>query len=359
MSLSDSLGPDIIKLAEEKGIGSVSIHKILKQSGRDVSRTTVTRILRDHRNKLGKPRPKGSNIPDFDIGSLPSSEATLDEILLNRKKESKRVAHAKESRRLIPIEVKADGPIGILHMGDPHVDDPGADIFAIERDIDLCNSVDGLFAANVGDLQNNWIGRLAPLWKKQGATAEEAWLLVEWVVKSNKWLYLIGGNHDEWTNAPSKSKGDPIKWMMDQGKGGLYEPHGARMVLNFPNERKIRINARHDFRGHSMWNPAHGVAKAAQMGWRDHILTCGHLHISGYQMLKDPASGLISHAMRVASYKKYDEYAHTLGLPDQNVSPSVVTIIDPQFSDDDPRLITVFHSSEEGAEFLKWKTSKK
>ena len=57
MNLSDSLGPDIIKLAEEKGIGSVSIHKILKQSGRDISRTTVTRILRDYRNKLGKPRP--------------------------------------------------------------------------------------------------------------------------------------------------------------------------------------------------------------------------------------------------------------------------------------------------------------
>jgi len=82
-----------------------------------------------------------------------------------------------------------------------------------------------------------------------------------------------------------------------------------------------------------MWNTAHGPAKAVQMGWRDHILTCGHKHISGYQVLKDPATGLVSHAIRVGSYKIHDRYAAEQGLPNQNIFPAAVTIIDPAHDD--------------------------
>ena len=121
----------------------------------------------------------------------------------------------------------------------------------------------------------------------------------------------------------------------------------------------MRVNARHDFPGHSQWNTAHGPAKAVQMGWRDHILTCGHKHTSGYQLLKCPSTGLISHAIRVAGFKILDRYAKELGLPNQNISPSCVTIIDPQYEDDDPRLVTVIHDVEEGAEYLTWKRSRK
>ena len=68
-----------------------------------------------------------------------------------------------------------------------------------------------------------------------------------------------------------------------------------------------------------MWNTAHGLSKAIQMGWRDHVLTAGHTHVSGYQVLKDPATGLVSHALRIASYKEIDRYAEQKGLPDQNI----------------------------------------
>ena len=101
-----------------------------------------------------------------------------------------------------------------------------------------------------------------------------------------------------------------------------------------------------------MWNTAHGVSKAAQVGWRDQILICGHKHTTGYNILKDPASGLVSHAIRVAGYKIFDRYADQLGLPDANVSPAVVTIIDPDLPDDHPGQVTVFHDVERGAEFL-------
>ena len=108
-----------------------------------------------------------------------------------------------------------------------------------------------------------------------------------------------------------------------------------------------------------MWNTAHGISKAVQMGWRDHILTAGHTHVSGYQVLKDPATGLVSHALRIASYKEMDRYAEEKGLPDQNIFKCPVTIIDPAYDDDDCRLVTTIFEPNEAAEYLTWKRGKK
>jgi hypothetical protein len=94
------------------------------------------------------------------------------------------------------------------------------------------------------------------------------------------------------------------------------------------------------------------------MGWRDHILTCGHKHVSAYGILKCPATGLISHAIRAAGYKIHDRYGKELGLPDGNFGPTAVTIIDPSKDDDQAGLITVFWDVQEAAEFLTWKRSK-
>jgi hypothetical protein len=95
------------------------------------------------------------------------------------------------------------------------------------------------------------------------------------------------------------------------------------------------------------------------MGMRDHLLVCGHKHVSGYGMEKCPSTGLISHLLRVGTYKTIDDYAISGGFLDGNIAPSAVTIIDPQFAADDPRHIQVILDVEEGADFLTWKRSKR
>lgn len=287
----------------------------------------------------------------FTIDTPPSAVPSAEELRARRRAEFDRVHIARSARRLIDVAVAIDGPIGISHFGDPHVDDPGTNIGLLERHVNLVNQTEGLFGANVGDTQNLWIGRLARLYAEQSTSAQESWVLAEWLLSSVHWLYLIAGNHDLWAGA-----GDPVKWVV-RSQQGLYEAHGARLNLRFPNGRQIRVNARHDFAGHSMWNPAHGVSKAAQMGWRDHILTCGHKHTFGYAPVKCPATGLISHAIRVASYKTYDRYADEKGLPDQNISENVLTVIDPEATEESG-LVTVFFNLEAGAEFLTWKRSR-
>jgi hypothetical protein len=313
-------------------------------------------------NKLGIPRAtyqnrlrqaqKAGYTPikrEFEIDPIPEPDISIDELIAHRKRQFDRKREHEDASRLIPVKVKIDGPVGILHFGDPHVDDDGTDIAALELHTKLVRTTEGLFGANVGDTTNNWTGRLARLYAEQSTSADQSWRLAEWFIKSCPWLYMIGGNHDCWSGS-----GDPLKWIARQ-QNALYKSSEARLALHFPNKAVIRINARHDHSGSSVWNPAHGPMKAVQIGLRDHIAIAGHKHESAYGVIKDPDSGITMHAIKVASYKMFDRYQKERGFRDMTLSPCALTIIDPSLSPTHPDLVKVFWEPEEGVEFLKWK----
>jgi hypothetical protein len=60
----------------------------------------------------------------------------------------------------------------------------------------------------------------------------------------------------------------------------------------------------------------------------------------------------------VASYKLFDRYAREKGFRDQNVSPAVLTIINP-LAATEAGLITVFWDIDEGVRYLKWLRAKR
>jgi len=305
-----------------------------------IGRATVQRHLKD------------ATLEEYTVDPLPSVELGPEELWAARKKHFDRVNRAHTARKLIQVKVKLDGPVGILHFGDPHTDGD-TDLHQLEEHARIVRETPGLFAGNIGDQQNNWIGRLQRLYGEQSTSAKEAWILTEHFLGMVKdWLYLVGGNHDAWVGA-----NDPLQWIM-RGNSGPVEYHGCRLNLTFPNGREVRVNARHDFQGHSQWNVVHGPSKAAQMGWRDHILVCGHKHTTGYTIVKDPASDLISHAIRVATYKIHDEHARAQGFPDHNISPCCVTVIDPSATME-RNLVQVFFDAEHGADYLTWRRGKK
>jgi hypothetical protein len=148
--------------------------------------------------------------------------------------------------------------------------------------------------------------------------------------------------------------GDPLKWIARQA-GALYQPSSARLKLQFPNGREVIVNARHDFAGHSQYNPAHGVAKALMFGVRDHIAVAGHRHVSGYGIIKDPDTGRVCHALQVASYKLLDRYALEKGFRDQRISPAAFTVIDPGLPETHPDMVKLFWDPVEGVEYLNWR----
>lgn len=301
---------------------------------------------------------RGDAVPElsraFTVPALPSEVASAAELLARRSKQFARKKDAKEARHLVPVTVHLDGPVGVCFPGDPHLDDDGTDIDLIREHNRIILGTDGLFALLMGDFTNNWIGNLARIYAQQGCTASEAWVLAEWYIRElePKILAAIAGNHDLWSGA-----GDPIKWMAASARVA-YEANGIRLGLTFPNGRVIRVNGRHDFSGHSQWNTAHGPAKAAQMGWRDHILVAAHKHTSGYQVVRDPESGLLSHCVRAGSYKTYDRYAEEKGLPNQTFTVCPVAVIDPEQPDDSARCVTIFFDPAEGADYLTFKRKK-
>jgi hypothetical protein len=289
---------------------------------------------------------------DFEFTPLPDSDVPIEELIAHRKRQFERKREHEEAAKLIPVRIKIGGPIGILHFGDPHVDDDGTDIAALERHTKLVRDTEGLFGANVGDTTNNWCGRLARLYAEQSTSAAQAWRLAEWFIKSCDWLYMIGGNHDLWSGA-----GDPLKWIARQ-QNALYQSSEARIALHFPNKAVVRVNARHDYAGTSQWNPAHGPGKALQLGFRDHIAVAGHKHESAHNELKDPDSGITMHALKVASYKVFDRFAKERGFRDSTLSPCAVTLIDPSLPPTHPDLVKVYWEPEEAVDILKFKRRK-
>lgn len=320
------------------------VHQAAARFGVDIDRSDS--LMGGYGKRLSKPA-------EFSVGQIPDDDIDVEELVAIRKKQyAKKVAH-EEARKLIPVKVKVPGPIGILHFGDPHVDDDGTDIGLLEHHKKLCQETEGLFAANVGDITNNWVGRLAKLYAQQSTSAKQAWKLAEWLLNDIQWLYIIAGNHDAWSG-----DGDPIKWIARQTES-LYQSSEARLDLQFPNGAAVRVNARHDFGGSSQWNPAHGPMKAVFHGVRDHIAICGHLHKSGYGIIKDPDSGIACHAIQVASYKFLDRYAREKNFRDQSLGPCALTVIDPAMEQTHPDLVKVFWDADEGVSYLKWKRGRK
>ena len=324
----------------------------------DVSRATISRRI-DRARELGllesSEKTEWGEIaqmidmseasePIFDPPSLVQEDIPIDELIERRVHDFKRKAEAYESRKLIPIRVKEPGPIGLIVFGDPHVDDDGCDWPSLLRDVEIAKQTPGMMAGNVGDLQNNWVGRLSRLYGEQSTNKRQAWQLTEWLATEVPWLFLIKGNHDMWTGT-----GDPLDYMKIPGQGVLEE-WSVRMALHLPNGREVRVNCRHDFPGHSQWNLVHGVSKAAQMHYSDHILLAGHKHVSGYNIVMQ-RDGMLSHCIRIGGYKKYDSYAKVGGFEDHNFASSCVCVIDPDATTA-TGLVQVFWDVEYAADYL-------
>jgi hypothetical protein len=273
---------------------------------------------------------------------LPDEVAPIEEIRERRRRIFKRKDAAVQARKLVHIKINVDGPIAIAVFGDIHIDNPGCNFPLLEEHTALVKRTDGMFAACVGDLQDAWVGRLARLWANQGVTAREAWKLVHWWLDelADKLLWVTEGNHDTW--AFGVNSVSLVDWIVSKN-GGVTDTDALRLSMDLPGGHSIVVNCRHDFRGKSQYNAAHGMTKAALMGWRDDVLVAGHTHQFGYNPVKDPMTGRVSHPVRVASYKVHDEYAKERGLPDENITECFVIMCDPAEEDERHRVWIEFN----------------
>jgi hypothetical protein len=281
-------------------------------------------------------------------------EYTTEELIDKRIEVFKRREKKELNEDFLNIKISDSKAMGLYIMGDPHIDDDGTDMPAILEHLEITNKTEGMYACNVGDLQNNWARRtkLEGLWAKQSTTAEQSWQLTEWLCHATDWLFIVAGNHDMWSGT-----GDPLKWIMKPLKT-TYAAHSIRLKLKLPNH-EIRINCAHEFRGHSIYNTAHGIVRHAIFNNRDHLLIAGHRHISGYMPLKDADTDITMHCLQVGSYKKYDDYAKQLNLPNKMMSPCAVAVFNTNVKDTHPDFVKIFWNVKEGADYLTFLRNEK
>lgn len=299
--------------------------------------TLQNRILRMDSNLL-----HGVNIPD-----MPESDETVDEILSRKRNLFERKKNAHDFNKLINISVTQNKPIAVTLIGDPHIDDDGCDIVGLESDLKTIASTDGMYAGHLGDLTNNWVGRLARLYANQTTTAKQAIMLMEWMLNAAPNLFVVGGNHDCWNQGM-----DLIGFVMRQHKS-VVSAHGVRIALNFPNNKQIRINVRHDFKGHSQYNPNHGHRREQLWGGaKDHVYVSGHRHSDAASVIPQ-TDGTCSWSFMVSGYKVIDEYATEHGFQESKMAASVTVVINPNATNQ-AELVKPFWDVQAAAEYLNF-----
>lgn len=279
---------------------------------------------------------------------VPTANRPISELLAARAEEYKRKAAHYEAKRDLVIERTDCKPYALLAVGDPHVDDPGCDIEHLSYVLHEVARQEGVMPINVGDLTNNWVGTLQRLYAHQTATDDEAIDLMRWMLTVCPWAWVVLGNHDKW---------GPIATMLCREYGITYVSHGGQFKVKAPDGRTLVVDCRHTHRGNSQYNPSHGQLKMAYRGSKADIIIGGHTHTGAHTLIRNGVADQIAHAVRIGAFKKYDEYADALGLPDESLGPAILFVVDPA-NDHPVGWITPFYDLEAGLEYLAWKRGK-
>ncbi len=295
-----------------KAKGFRPAERLLRSMGFDVSERTLRRVLTN--------LPAGDD--PFTVEDGPSID--IDDLIERRIKVFEKKDAQRQHDKLIPVRVNVDGPIGIGFMGDPHIDSDGCNIKLLLRHTEIFDGRnEGLFAACLGDMWNNWSGRLARLWAEQTTDGAEARALVEYFLKRVFWLFVVYGNHDLWSGHSR------ILDQMMAGNAGAVRDWRARVGLRFPNGRKLKVYAAHRFPGNSMYLKNFGTVKKALFDGQHDIYVAGDKHVAGYTLGAHPGAERAFHAVQVGTYKEIDTFGDEIGAEDHNLYTCPVALIDP------------------------------
>lgn len=322
--------------------GSVrAAERILRERGYEISCRTISRWLA---GAVPEDQPFSVELPGGHAGGTPD----VNKLIHRRIEQFREKVSTNDREKIIPIRVNVDGPIGIGFVGDPHIDDDGTNIEKVLQHAELFDGRNiGLFAGNIGDITNNWTGRLAHLWSQQSTSAVEARTLATHYLRLVNWLFFIKGNHDCWAN------GSDILSFILQNNAPAQRDSRMRLALRLPSGRNVKIFAAHHFPGKSMWSEVYGAAKRAQLDAANHIYVSGHIHTSGYTHGWNDAHSMMWHAIQVASYKELDRYAEELNLERKDIYCCPVALIDP-YAKSELNFIRFEFDPFEAVERLKW-----
>jgi len=293
-------------------------------------------------------RRSGHTAAILEFPQLPDQNEPIDRLLSRRMEHYQRKRAHHEAAHWQQVKVTENKPFGLALLGDPHIDDDGCNLPRLMSDIDILKATDGLYAVNIGDTTNNWVGRLARLFGNQETSQTSARQMAEWFLLNAgvRWAAVLIGNHDEWNEG-----GEIIRRMCAAAKVTIpVHEWAAKIEFVFPNGATCRASLAHDFKGRSIYSTTHGPLRESI--WHQegaHILAAGHIHYGGLQQIELPG-GHNPWLVRVRGYKEYDAHALVNGFHEGNRFPAVMAIIDPNAAPEDR--VLMFGSLKQGAEVL-------
>jgi hypothetical protein len=321
-----------------------SLRSAAQQLG--VNYTVVRQAVESVKNKAALAGKLGRDIAqEIEIAPAPDADEPIEDLIARKMKTHQRLQKVEQYQDLINIDIKHGGPVVVVAIGDPHVDDDLCDIGQLMRDMELIGRTKGMHALHLGDITNNWVGRLGKLYAHQSTKASDGIRLAKHMFKLASPLAVVGGNHDLWNEGMNW-----LNFVAKQAGCQIVQEHGVRLALNFPDGNMLRIHARHDFPGHSQYNPTHSHQRQHAFGKRDHITIAGHKHIDAMAATPSP-EGFVHWQFRVSGYKGFDDYAKQIGVQKAKIAPSVALLLRPDHRNIG-EVVKQFYDLEEAANYL-------
>ena len=343
--------PPVPEAALREALAAFELHGGMSAAAKalGMDRGTFRDRLRNAQ-KLDAPRLPSK---ELDIPKAPDSDEPIADLIARKAAQFGRDEAARAFHKLVRIGVRSAGPVIIAAVGDPHVDDDRCDIGRLVSDMETIGKTPGMYALHVGDITNNWVGRLGRLYAHQSTKAGDGIRLAEHMFKLAPPLAVVAGNHDLWNEGMSW-----LNFCVRQAgvEAKLVQAHGVRLELAFPGGKSIRVHARHDFPGHSQFNPNHGLVKEHLFGHRDHINIAGHRHIDSVSGSPSP-EGYVHWAFRVSGYKAMDDYAVSINAKEMKMAPTVALLIDTD-ARHSAEVVKPFWCLEAAADYLAFKRRK-
>lgn len=246
------------------------------------------------------------------IGLGPDDGAPDPAVVLEKAKlAQKRGSVLSKKRQNQVIVLPGNLPAGIAVISDLHLGGPGVDYAAADRDADIVANTEGLYGSSHGDWFDNWIiGRLTALQRHQVLTFDEEFALFEHFIKRIDPLWLVSGNHENWTHKVAGY--DRVRECL-KGTRVLYDRHEIAFTLQL-GKATWKVKVRHKWRGTSVFNDTHGIEVGWQRGTSEFDIGIGgHTHRA---TLIRP---FIRHhekkyAILTGTYTLEDEYGRELGF---------------------------------------------
>ncbi len=232
-------------LSEETLIETVNAYQANEANQRAASEALgISRSALQDRLRMAKARGMIHEAPAPEVpqaAPLPDPDLPIEQLVTYKKSAFERKHANVLAKRWRRFNVPTSGPYALMFVGDPHLDDDGCNLPLWEDHCELMAGTEHLYAVNIGDVTNDWVGRLAKLYANQEMGAHNAKRLVKHYLAERgiPWFLWLHGNHDMWDGPVGRDFFEGIRpnmssWKIGRRRSQWLAPTAKKYVFGLP-----------------------------------------------------------------------------------------------------------------------------